>query len=539
MTVSTRRRCAALLVGLVTAAVAPASATAESGWRPIVIGGSQDAILRFPQAVAFDASGVRDPDADAPPGPYLYVADQHSFFVQKFTADGRFVRRFGGYGSGPGRFGSTTASASPTTGTVGGIGGVAVDARGHVLVLDSSNARIERFSPGGAFESQFGTFGSDPGELNPGINGGSGPGQFTNPYDAGVDLTGRLFVADNQNHRVVRLDATTLAYQTWFGGGPSDEPGKLANLRGIAVAPGADAGGGVFATDTSINQIAEFGTDGAFIRGWGRDGRGDGTFMQPRDVAVEANGDIVVVDTRADRVQVLRAGGAVESWARVSATLHRPVGGGGNREFRDPTGVAVDPRNGDVYVVEGGNHRIQRISQDGTWLKTWGGTSAGTELGEFTEPLGVDVAPDGTVWVADTRNDRLQRLDTATGAWTAITGLHRPTAVAVLPDGRLAVTELGADPRVDPQQAVGIGRLVVLEPDGTPVAARAGLDRPEGVEPDPDGGVLVADTQRDRIVRLRLRRGRLVEVGQIGGPGLGTGRFARPMASRRSPRATS
>jgi sugar lactone lactonase YvrE len=257
--------------------------------------------------------------------------------------------------------------------------------------------------------------------------------------------------------------------------------------------------------------------------------------MEPRDVAVEANGDIVVADTRADRVQVLRADGAIDSWARVSPTLHRPVSGGGNREFRDPNAVAIDPRNGDVYVAEGGNHRIQRISQAGTWLATWGGTAAGKQVGRFTEPLGVAVAPDGTVWVADTRNDRLQRLDPVTGVWTELTGFSRPTAVAVLPDGRLAVTELGADPMADPAAVVGVGRLIVLDADGTRVATREGLDRPEGVAVDPDGGVLVAETQADRILRFRLAEGALVDAGQIGEPGLRTGHFTRPMGMDATP----
>ena len=79
--------CAGLVVGLMSV-VAPVPAVAQRDWRPTLIGGDQDAIFRFPQAVAFDASGAPDPDPDAPPGPYVYVADQHSFFVQKFTPMG-------------------------------------------------------------------------------------------------------------------------------------------------------------------------------------------------------------------------------------------------------------------------------------------------------------------------------------------------------------------------------------------------------------------------------------------------------------------
>ncbi len=158
---------------LVAALAFPAAAQAYPDWRaPVDLGVAQEGVFRFPQAVAYDASGTPDPDPQAPAGPYVYVADQFSFFVQKFTATGGFVRRFGGYGSEPGHFGATSASASPTSGIVGGIAGVAVDDRGHVYVLDSFNSRIARFSPGGEFEGQFGTFGSEPGQFDLGIHGG-------------------------------------------------------------------------------------------------------------------------------------------------------------------------------------------------------------------------------------------------------------------------------------------------------------------------------------------------------------------------------
>ncbi|WP_028064916.1 NHL repeat-containing protein [Solirubrobacter soli] len=588
-------------VAIAIAAALAAPTTAAWGypdWRdPASIGVAQDGVLRFPQALAYDASGVPDPGAGAPAGPYVYVADQHSFTVQKFTADGTFVRRFGGYGSEPGRLGATSSSASPTTGLLGGVGGVAVDARGHVYVLDSFNARVERFTSGGQFEGQFGSLGTAPGQLNPGINGGlallgdelfvgdqdnhriqrfhlgadglpdsppivfgvhgagpgqfdivsglsvdpardhkvfvaddrnnriqrlthdlafdaltgtlgSGPGQFDNPYDTGVDLAGRLFVADNQNHRVVRLDAGTLAFTTSFGGSGLG-PGRLNNVRGITVSPE----GRVYATNTSLNQVSEFTPDGGYVRSFGLDGRGPTAFMQPRDVAVEANGDVVIADTRADRVQVLRADGRVDTWARISANLGTPVGAGGKREFQEPTAVAVDPRNGDVWVAEGGNHRVQKIPQDGAiaGVVTFGGRSASTAPGGFTEPLGIAVAADGTVWVADTRNDRLQKRDPVSGVWTVLGGFSHPTAVAVLADGRIAVTEL------DP------GRVSILAPDGTRVASAGGLDNPEGVGSDGHGGVLVSDTQHNRLLAYDAQ---LQQVGEIG-----AGTFTRPMGT--------
>jgi sugar lactone lactonase YvrE len=576
----------AVVAALAALAVAPSVAAAYPDWRsPAAVGVPQEGVLRFPQALAYDASGVEDPSPGAPRGPYVYVADQHSFWVQKFTADGRFVRRFGGYGSEPGHLGATTASASPTTGVVGGVGGLAVDEHGRLYVLDSANDRIERFSPGGEFESQWGTPGAAPGQLNLGINGGialsgeflyvadqdnhrlqrfhlgddgwpdgtpplvygsfgTGPGQFNfvqdvgvdpardhdvfaaddrndrvyrltadlqfksyigaggpleSPYAVAMDFAGRLFVADNTHQRVARFDDDefTLGF-----GGAGVQPGQLNNVRSVTVAPDADAAGGVYATNTSLNDISEFGVDGAFIRRWGEDGRGPRAFMQPRDVAVEANGDIIVVDTRADRVQVLRADGSVETWARISVALGVPASGTGPREFLDPNDAAIDRRNGDVWVVEGGRHRVQRIPQDGdkAHVTIYGGNTAGSEPGRFTEPLGVAVAPDGTVWVADTRNDRLQRLDRATDTWSVLDGFVRPTAVAVLTDGRIAVTELG-------------GRLSLLTPDGTRVASVDGLSSPEGIASDGHGGVLVSDTQADRVLHFDAALAPLGDVG--------------------------
>src|SRR5689334_9709017 len=102
----------------VSAVVAPAAAAAPDWRTPTPVGTGQDGVFRFPQTLAYDASGVNDPVA---PGPYVYVADQYSFTVQKFTADGRFVRRFGGYGSEPGHFGGTTVVETGDPSVVGGI----------------------------------------------------------------------------------------------------------------------------------------------------------------------------------------------------------------------------------------------------------------------------------------------------------------------------------------------------------------------------------------------------------------------------------
>jgi tripartite motif-containing protein 71 len=532
------------------------------------------------------------------------VADQYSFSVQKFARDGTFVREWGGYGSGEGRFGRTGGSATATTGTVGGIGGLAVDRRGNVFVLDSFNPRVQQFAADGTFKRTIGSFGSGPGEFDPGINGGvavfgdylyvadqdnnrierfhlgddgapdgeplifgsagsgpgqfnlptgiavdpegdhdvfvaddrnhrvqrfsadgifeqatgsfgTGPGQFRFPYDVSVDHFDRLFVADN-NHRVQRFQASTLAFQDLWGSF-GNLPEQMGFPRSLAALAATDDGG-VYVGDTSNDEIDEWTAAGDFRRTWGASGRAAGNFTIPRGVAIGRQSVLLVADTRNDRIERFRPNRRfLDAWGALNS-LGYPASGSDPGEFADPSGVAVDPASGDVYVTEGGNHRVQRLAADGTAIETYGGLRAGTGLGQFKEPLGVAVGPGGELLVADTRNDRLQRRDPVTGAWSLIPGsFARPAAIAVDAAGRIYVAEAAAD------------RVQVLAPDGSAEAVIGGLAAPEGVTIDRDGALIVADTGDSRVLRyVRGADGWTLEA-QLGGPGTQPGRFILPI----------
>ena len=579
---------------------APGAARAAEFATPQVYGETGSGIFRFPQAIAYDASGVADPAG--PSGPYVYIADQYSFLVQKFTTGGTFVRQWGGFGSEPGHFGATSpnATATGTTGVVGGVGGLAVGPGGDVYVLDSLNDRLEQFSPTGQFKRAVG----GPSSLDTGINGGiaiegdalyvadqnndrvqrytlgadgapslaasfgapgagngqfnlpqgvavdpagdhdvfvaddrdrrvqrfsaggafeaaagsfgSAAGQFQNPYDVSVNHGDVLFVADNQNHRVQEFQASTFAWRASYGG-LGTAPEQMANVRSLA-ALAATSAGGVFVGDTSSDAIDEFAAGGRFVRTWGRSGRAAGRFTLPRSVALDGAGDFLVADTRNDRIERLRPDGSVVNiWGRLELAGF-PTTGNDPGDFRDPTGVAVDPASGEVWTVEGGNHRVQRFASDGTPLAVYGGTAAGSAPGQFTEPLGVAVGPGGEVLVADTRNDRVQLRDPVTGAWTVLPeSFARPSAVAVGADGRGYVAEAGA------------GRVRVLRPDGTMEATIDGLDAPEGVAVDGAGRVIVTDTQRHRVLRFAPSGGGYVVESELGGRGAEPGRFVLPI----------
>ena len=104
-----------------------------------IIGQRAEGVLRFPEAVAVDTQGN------------VYVADQLSYVVQKFTANGTFETEWGSYGGGHSQFGP--------------IGGLATDAGGNVYVVDSSHNRIEKFDSNGTFITAWGHTGSELGQF--------------------------------------------------------------------------------------------------------------------------------------------------------------------------------------------------------------------------------------------------------------------------------------------------------------------------------------------------------------------------------------
>ncbi len=176
-------------------------------------------------------------------------------------------------------------------------------------------------------------------------------------------------------------------------------------------------------------------------------------------------------------------------------------------QFQSPRAVAV-AADGSLYVVDSMNDRIQHLSQDGKVLQVWG-TRADTSQGEapggtFNEPWGIAVAPDGSVYVADTWNYRIQKF-TAEGKFVSMWGFfgqaadapeafYGPRGVAVDTQGRVYVADTGNK------------RIVVFGPDGeyitqfgTPGMGLGQLDEPVAVALDAAGNVYVTDTWNQRV----------------------------------------
>jgi tripartite motif-containing protein 71 len=81
--------------------------------------------------------------------------------------------------------------------------------------------------------------------------------------------------------------------------------------------------------------------------------------------------------------------------------------GAGPGQFSGATDLAVDTRNGDIYVVDSGNNRVERFDSNGRFVSEFG--SAGRARGQFDRPYGIAIDADGNVFVSDTGNQRIEK----------------------------------------------------------------------------------------------------------------------------------
>lgn len=216
---------------------------------------------------------------------------------------------------------------------------------------------------------------------------------------------------------------------------------------------------------------------------------------------------------------LLAAGAAVAAYEFQTAWGGPGTGDG---QFNNTRFLAVGP-DGSVYVSDSGNNRVQKFTADGAFQLAFGGAGAGA--GQFSGVNGVGVGPDGTVYVADVGNQRVQRFDSNGGfisQWgTPGAGdgqFNGPTGVAVGPDGSVYVGDSG-NRRV--QRFLNDGTFFSSFTSGA-----GGFGGILGVAAGPDGSVYVVDNVNRRIERFDANG---VFQSSWGSQGTGDGQFDSPV----------
>jgi DNA-binding beta-propeller fold protein YncE len=165
-----------------------------------------------------------------------------------------------------------------------------------------------------------------------------------------------------------------------------------------------------FRVKATSSQGTTFGSDATFTTAsltptfssnFGSSGTGNGQFNQPTGIAVDpVNGNLVVPDEGNNRVEIFNENGEYLSQFGSS--------GSGNGQFSQPRGAAIDSK-GNIWVVDTGHNRVQKFNEKGEYLLQFG--TFGTGNGQFSTPKNLAVDSKGNVWVADSGNKRIQKFN--------------------------------------------------------------------------------------------------------------------------------
>jgi sugar lactone lactonase YvrE len=482
------------------------------------------ALLNFPFSVAVDGAGN------------LFVADSFNNRIRRVDAVTGRIATVAGTGEG----GYDGDDKPATSARLNLPSAVAVDGAGRLYIADYGNNRIRRVDASGTILTVAGTgIGGYDGDDGPATSA-----RLFNPEGIALDTLGSLYIADFENNRIRRVDVETGQIRTVAGTGVAGFDGD-DGIATSALLDGpfgvtADTSGNLYVADSRNHRIRR--VDAATGRITTFVGTGEGSFGGDDTSAVEARlslpaglafdpaNNLYIADASNHRVR--RVDAVTGRIATIAGTGEAGYGGDGvpatTATLQTPFGVAVDAV-GNVYIADRGNNRVRRVDAAGeittvagTGEAGYGGDGMPSTAALLDAPSGVAVDASGNVYVADTNNHRVRRVDAVTGIIATVAGtgeggfngdgrsaasarLNAPATVAVGTGGDLYIADT-ANHRI--RRVDVAGRITTAAGTGTggftddrpAVAAR--LNFPEGVAVDASGNVYIADTANLRIRRV-------------------------------------
>ena len=424
------------------------------------------AMLYFPEAIAFDAKGS------------LYITDVANFRIRKVDVNG-VISTFAGNGvdnySGDGGL-ATSASVS-------GLSGIAVDGSGNVF-LSAGQSRIRKVDVNGII-SKF------AGNVSSGFTGDGGlaiSASLNAPEGLACDASGNVYVADASNMRIRKISTS----------------GIISTIAGNGLG--------------SSNCPSDFGNGGQAL---------NACLCAPSGVFVDVSGEVYIADRANQRIRKVDNTGIISNVAGVTNFS----GDGGlaiSAELYWPTGVAIDSK-GNKYIADQYHHIIRKVDKYGVIT-----TIAGRRFGAFSgdgglateavlnSPQGVAVDKQGNIFIADTYNNRVRKID-VNGIITTVAGSQ---AYGAAGDGGLATSAAlyqPADIAVDNRGNIYIAdrilsRIRKVDTNGiiTTVAGSvsagfsgdrgpanlASLNEPTDIAVDDAGNLYIADMYNQRIRKV-------------------------------------
>jgi uncharacterized repeat protein (TIGR01451 family) len=473
-------------------------------------GPALNAELNNPNGVAVDSAGN------------VYIADTSNARVRKVDPSGNITTV-----AGSGSFGYSGDSGQAPGAGIGSPYGLAVDASGNLYLTDIYNQVVRRVAASGIITTVAGN-----GSF--GYSGDSGPAtsaKLYRPTGLAVDATGNLYIADSQNYRV-RMVATSGVISTVAGNGIccyGGDGGAATSAELIPEGLAVDAAGNLYVADfnerirkVSAGVITTVAGNG--ILGFSGDGAAatNAELSLPEGVAVDGSGNLYIADSGNARIRQVNTSGVI-------ATL---AGGGLNDgglavfgALNQPAGLARD-NAGNTYIADTRNHRVRKVAATGV-LTTVAGTGVSGFTGEggaatgaeLNAPVGLALDGSGNLYIADSNNRRVRRVDnsgnittvagngnccgaTGDGGPAPSAGIGTPNGLAVDSSGNLYISDVTNHV----VRKVAGGNIATVAGTGTfgfsgdgGPATSARLYDPSGIAVDGAGNLYIADRFNSRV----------------------------------------
>ncbi len=298
---------------------------------------------------------------------------------------------------------------------------IVFDSAGNLYFAETANHIIRMVDPTGHITIIAGTG-------TQGFSGDAGPATaatLDSPQGLALDSANNLYIADTHNHRIRKLNLTT---------------GTLTTIAGTTPGYSGDAGP---ATSAQLNL--------------------------PTALALDTANNLYVADTGNQRIREISATtGLITTIAGTGTQGYSGDAGPATSATIDsPTGFAIDAAN-NLYLADTHNHRIRRIDAAtgiittiaGTGAPGFSGDTAAATTATLALPHGLTIDPNGNLYLADTENHRIRRIDATTGLITTVAGdgtqafsgdggpaiaasLNTPRAAAVSPSTLLTLADTG------------------------------------------------------------------------------------------------
>jgi len=478
-------------------------------------------LLVFPERVSVDSKGN------------VYIVDTNNHRIRKVSA-GRITDIAGTGTEGSGGDGSAATSAQLNYPS-----GVAVDATGNVYIYDAGNFKIRKVNTNGIITTFAGN----------GVSGSSPDGTLATQAMLGltdngsltVDSAGNVYFSDVSNFAVRKISAATGIITTVAGTlGTSGNGGDaglataatLYNPSGLAF----DSAANLYIADVFNHNVREVLASTGKINtavGTGMPGAaGDGgppaaaTLGAPFDIAIDAQGDLFIVDAANNSVREVTAGLSpiINRFAGSTAGYSGDGGSAAAAQLNSPVGVAVDS-SGTVYIADTNNQRIRMVTS-GLIYEFAGEDHDQGDGGKAIDavlffPYRVAWDSAGNLYIADANNNRIRKVTpngiistiagngsyvvSGDGGLAISAGIDAPAAVAVDSSGNIFIATENQIREVDTQGNINtvVNTTNTAGFNGDGAAATAGLlNNPTGLAFDSGGNLYIADAFNHRIRKV-------------------------------------